>query len=149
MNQENKYFCQSCGEMLNDQYGFNKYLKTWVCKKCGYENDVSRSESLGNGSVGYDTVTNVCNVITNSLDVIGKGINLYAKIKGYNSDYDEDDEEVEYVDQYGNPVDAMGNPLPVSEETEEYYEADEEGAAEEYAPEEAEGSNPEEAEDQE
>jgi hypothetical protein len=43
----------------------------------------------------------------------------------------------------------MGNPLPVSEETEEYYEADEEGAAEEYAPEEAEGSNPEEAEDQE
>ncbi len=62
---------------------------------------------------------------------------------------DEDDEEVEYVDQYGNPVDAMGNPLPVSEETEEYYEADEEGAAEEYAPEEAEGSNPEEAEDQE
>lgn len=62
---------------------------------------------------------------------------------------DEDDEEVEYVDQYGNPVDAMGNPLPVSEETEEYYEADEEGAAEEYAPEEAEGSYPEEAEDQE
>lgn len=40
------WYCDECDAYLNSQRGFNPYADTWVCKKCGYENDLSEDNIL-------------------------------------------------------------------------------------------------------
>ena len=35
------WYCDNCGEFMNDQPGFNTISGTWICQNCGEENDVS------------------------------------------------------------------------------------------------------------
>lgn len=34
------HYCDMCGDYLSDQYGFEFSMKKWVCKKCGYVNEL-------------------------------------------------------------------------------------------------------------
>ncbi|MDO4479036.1 MAG: hypothetical protein Q4B73_08395 [Lachnospiraceae bacterium] len=35
------WYCDRCGERLNEQTGFDDHLPEWACRKCGYENRLS------------------------------------------------------------------------------------------------------------
>ncbi len=35
------WYCDCCGELMNDQPGFNTITGTWTCLHCGEVNDVS------------------------------------------------------------------------------------------------------------
>ncbi len=35
------WFCDGCGTYLNAQQGFDRKKDTWVCSKCGFDNDIS------------------------------------------------------------------------------------------------------------
>jgi hypothetical protein len=48
------WFCDNCGEFMNDQPGFNTVTGTWVCTNCGEENDVSEENILWEGDAPYD-----------------------------------------------------------------------------------------------
>ena len=37
------WFCDKCDIYLNTQPGFNTKEGTWVCKNCGYKNDVTKN----------------------------------------------------------------------------------------------------------
>ena len=37
------WFCDGCGTYLNVQNGFNRKGTTWVCTKCGLNNDITFS----------------------------------------------------------------------------------------------------------
>ena len=37
------WYCDNCGTFLNDQPGFTTRKRTWVCKECGCENDVTEN----------------------------------------------------------------------------------------------------------
>lgn len=41
-----EWYCDHCDAHLNYQPGFSARTGTWVCKKCGYVNDVSESNIL-------------------------------------------------------------------------------------------------------
>lgn len=34
------HYCDKCGDYLSDQHGFEFSMKKWVCKKCGYVNEL-------------------------------------------------------------------------------------------------------------
>ena len=36
------WFCDECETYMNMQEGFNTKKGTWVCKECGYQNDVTK-----------------------------------------------------------------------------------------------------------
>ena len=36
------WYCDSCGDHMNEQEGFNTHSGSWICKKCGYINDVTK-----------------------------------------------------------------------------------------------------------
>lgn len=39
-----EWYCDGCGEHLNDQDGFDDHLPEWKCRKCGYVNPLSIEE---------------------------------------------------------------------------------------------------------
>lgn len=39
------WYCDRCGEYLNDQPGFDDHLHTWKCTRCGYENRIEMDSS--------------------------------------------------------------------------------------------------------
>ena len=41
------WFCDGCGTYLNVQKGFNRKGRTWVCKKCGFDNDITFNNIKG------------------------------------------------------------------------------------------------------
>lgn len=47
------WYCDNCGASLNSQHGFYAG-DTWVCTKCGYENDVSENNICGTRLVDDD-----------------------------------------------------------------------------------------------
>ena len=34
------HYCDKCGDYLSDQHGFEFSMKKWVCKKCGFVNEL-------------------------------------------------------------------------------------------------------------
>ena len=48
------WFCDNCGEFMNDQPGFNTVSGTWVCQNCGEVNDVSEDNIHWEGEADYD-----------------------------------------------------------------------------------------------
>jgi len=36
-----KWYCDKCNDYLNKQEGFNDYLGTWKCQRCGFVNIIS------------------------------------------------------------------------------------------------------------
>lgn len=40
------WYCDSCDAYLNRQSGFTTITGSWVCSKCGYENDVTDNNIL-------------------------------------------------------------------------------------------------------
>ncbi len=48
------WFCDRCGEKMNDQMGFTTVANKWTCQNCGLENDVSEKNIIPeSGSKGY------------------------------------------------------------------------------------------------
>ena len=47
------WFCDECGEFMNDQEGFTTKYGTWICLHCGAENDVTPDNIRENGEY-YD-----------------------------------------------------------------------------------------------
>lgn len=43
-----EWYCDQCGEHLNEQEGFDDHLPVWKCTKCGYENKLDYSEIYDN-----------------------------------------------------------------------------------------------------
>ena len=41
------WFCDGCNTYLNVQKGFDRKGKTWVCKKCGFNNDITFNNIRG------------------------------------------------------------------------------------------------------
>ncbi len=41
------WFCDECGVYLNNQQGFDKNLSKHICRKCGYENDITDQNIKG------------------------------------------------------------------------------------------------------
>ncbi|MCI6914061.1 MAG: hypothetical protein MR799_01075 [Lachnospiraceae bacterium] len=39
-----EWYCDRCGEHLNEQTGFDDHLHIWTCQKCGYDNVISLDE---------------------------------------------------------------------------------------------------------
>lgn len=37
------WYCDECDALLNDQEGFDISTGKWICKKCGFENDISQN----------------------------------------------------------------------------------------------------------
>lgn len=37
------WYCDGCGAHLNEQDGFNTHSRTWRCRECGFENDVTEN----------------------------------------------------------------------------------------------------------
>ena len=35
------WWCDSCGDYLNEQEGFDDHKYVWKCQKCGYKNSIS------------------------------------------------------------------------------------------------------------
>ena len=50
MNKSNFYmihwYCDDCGEYLNNQHGFTTETGFWKCEKCGFINDVTKNNML-------------------------------------------------------------------------------------------------------
>lgn len=40
------WYCDKCDSCLNDQSGFSTSGGTWICKNCGYPNDVTYGNVL-------------------------------------------------------------------------------------------------------
>jgi len=36
------WWCDRCGDYLNNQSGFDDHKYTWKCTECGYKNSISR-----------------------------------------------------------------------------------------------------------
>ena len=41
------WFCDNCGTFLNNQTNFNRFDEVFICKKCGYKNDITESNIVG------------------------------------------------------------------------------------------------------
>ena len=85
------WYCDECGEYMNDQPGFTVKRGTWKCKSCGAVNDVSE-----------DNIR-------------------YEEDNDYDSDDDDDDDDDDYTYGYGSDDDddyipegcrACGGPYP-------------------------------------
>lgn len=57
------WYCDNCGECLNDQPGFTYDCGTWTCTCCGYENYIDEDNIIDEDSPrGY------CNICEHSSD---------------------------------------------------------------------------------
>ncbi len=41
------HYCDKCGDYMSDQHGFEFSMKKWVCKKCGYVNELEYKRPAG------------------------------------------------------------------------------------------------------
>lgn len=44
------WYCDRCGEYLNDQEGFDDHLHVWKCTRCGYENRIEMDNIYDSGA---------------------------------------------------------------------------------------------------
>lgn len=58
------HYCDKCGDYLSDQHGFEFSMKKWVCKKCGYVNELEYkphiTEKEGTTLEEMKAVENIC-----------------------------------------------------------------------------------------
>ena len=40
------WYCDGCGEYLNDQYGFDDHKYVWKCTECGFKSSISQDNIL-------------------------------------------------------------------------------------------------------
>ncbi|MBQ7276934.1 MAG: Sec23/Sec24 zinc finger-containing protein [Bacilli bacterium] len=38
------WYCDECGDFLNNQCGFNTYSRKWKCKNCGFINSITEDD---------------------------------------------------------------------------------------------------------
>ncbi|TAA13321.1 Sec23/Sec24 zinc finger-containing protein [Streptococcus parasuis] len=39
---ETDWYCDGCGEYLNDQHGFDDHKYVWKCTECGFKSSISK-----------------------------------------------------------------------------------------------------------
>ena len=73
------YYCDKCGDYMSDQHGFEFSMKKWVCKKCGYVNELGykspadRLEEPASGEVRTATgISQKCPTCGRSAEGIGE-----------------------------------------------------------------------------
>jgi len=48
------WWCDSCGDYLNNQTNFDDHKYLWKCTKCGYKNSISK-DNIYDSKVDYET----------------------------------------------------------------------------------------------
>ena len=48
-----EWFCDGCGEQMNDQPGFTTDSGEWICTECGYPNDVTDDNIIWDDDPSY------------------------------------------------------------------------------------------------
>lgn len=58
-----EWYCDHCGCYMNNQEGFTRKEGTWICEKCGFENDVTNNNVIDNPvGISEEIIFEVINV---------------------------------------------------------------------------------------